>query len=105
MSLPTSGSDYLVASLVPYAGIVTNGNSSTGGPNLNGLPTGSSVLVWNGAGYTTYVYDTTQPNPSFPTALWYGVDDFTPSAPPSITVGQGFFVIPNGNGYVWTTGL
>jgi hypothetical protein len=104
MSMPNGGTFYLVASVVPYAGAVTNGNSSTGGPNLNNLPTGSSVLVWNGLSYQTFVYDTSQPNPSFPTAVWYAGDDFTPSAPPSIMVGQGFFVQPAGS-YVWTTGL
>jgi hypothetical protein len=104
IKMPNGGVNYLVGSLVPYAGAVTNGNNSTGGPNLNNLPSGTTVLVWNGAGYTTYIYDTSVPNPSFPTAVWYKVDDFTPTTAPTISVGQGFFVNPY-TPYVWTTGL
>jgi len=104
MNLSSAGVNYLVASVVPYAGVVTNGNNSTGGPNLNGLPSGTTVLVWNGAGYNTFIYDTSVPNPAFPTAVWYQVNDFTPTNPPSISVGQGFFVNP-ATPYVWITGL
>jgi hypothetical protein len=97
MVLPNGGT-YLVASVVPYAGSITNGNSSGGGPNLNNLPDASSLLFWNGSGYDTYVADSGSPS---------GWDDadFNPlSAPPSVSVGQGFFIIPAG-AYTWTTGL
>jgi hypothetical protein len=104
MTLATGSTYYLVAPVVPNGGSLTNGSNSTGGANLNNLPSGSSVLVWNGLSYDTYVYDTSVPNPSFPTAVWYASDDFTPLAPPSVTVGQGFFINPAGP-YVWTTGL
>jgi len=112
LALPTGGSSYLVASVVPYAGAITNGNSSGGGPNLNGLPAFSSMLFWTGIGYTTCVYDPTDPNGVGAGApLYYQGDDSTPYVDPSsggnvptITVGQGFFVIPAGS-YTWTTGL
>jgi len=101
MLLATANANYLVGSIVPYAGAVTNGNNSTGGPNLNGLPLGSKVLIWNGVtlGYDTYYYD--DPGDG---AGWLANDDATHVAPPSITVGQGFFLIPAGS-YTWITGL
>jgi hypothetical protein len=52
MVLTSAGKNYLVGCVVPYAGAVTNGNNSTGGPNLSingGLPDGSSLLLWNSA--------------------------------------------------------
>jgi len=112
--LPTGGKDYLIASAVPYAGAVTNGNSSTGGPNLNGLPSGSQLLFWNTAtaSYTVCLYDNTDPNGVGAGApqYYYG-DDATPYVDPStggnvptITVGQGFFLVP-ASPYTWTTGL
>ncbi len=102
--MPGTGSYYMVGSLVPYAGAVTNGNNSTGGPNLNNLPSGTIVYLWNVNQYVAYIYDTSVPNGSFPNAVWYQGDDFTPSAVPSISVGQGFFVVPGG-AYNWITGL
>jgi hypothetical protein len=102
----------LVASVVPYAGAVTNGNSSTGGPNLNGLPNFTELLFWNGSGYNVALYDTTDPDGLGAAAPnWYQGDDSTPYVDPStsgnvptIAVGQGFFVVPGG-AYTWTTGL
>ena len=104
LSLPSSGTPYLVSSVVPYAGAVTNGTSSTGGPNLNNLPTGSSLLIWNGLGYNTVIYDNSDPAGFGTSVVWYAGDDATPVPVPTITVGQGFFVVPNG-AYNWTTGL
>jgi hypothetical protein len=61
MVLSGNGSSYyLVGSTVPYAGAVTNGNNSTGGPNLSksgGLPDFSLLLIWTGSSYTTYQSD------------------------------------------------
>jgi hypothetical protein len=106
--LPTGGHEYLVASVVPYAGAVTNGISSTGGPNLNGLSPNTQLLFWNGTGFNTALYDNTY-GPGAP--LWYQQDDSTPYVDPttgqntpSIAVGQGFFLVPNAP-YTWTTGL
>jgi len=106
LSLPLAGHDYLVASVVPYAGALTNGTTSTGGPDLNSLPSGTQVLLWNGTGYTIYIYDNTNPQgtPAGATNFWYQADDFTFSAVPTVTVGQGFFIIPE-LAYTWTTGL
>jgi len=93
-----NGGTYLVAPAVPYSGSVSNGTASGGGINLNGLPDSSSILVWNGSGYTTYVADSASPS---------GWDDASFNnlvAPPSLNVGQGFFIIPSGN-YTWKVGL
>ena len=49
LSLPTSGAQYLVGPVVPYAGSVTNGNNSGGGVNLNGLPDFTTLLQWSTA--------------------------------------------------------
>jgi len=106
MVLANAGQDYLVASVVPYAGAVTNGTSSTGGPDLNNLTAGTQVLIWNGSGYTTTIYDNTNPQgtPAGATNYWYASDDFTFAPVPTISVGQGFFIIPAAP-YTWTTGL
>jgi hypothetical protein len=102
--LANSGAYYLVGSPVPYAGSVTNGTSSNGGINLNGLPDGSTINIWdpNTLSYTGYVYDTSV-NPGSG-VNWYQSDDATPQAPPTVTVGQGFFIVPNGS-YTWKVGL
>jgi hypothetical protein len=110
--LPTAGHEYLVASVVPYAGAFTNGNNSTGGPNLNNLPNFTSLLFWNGTGFNTALYDPTDPNGVGAAApLWYTGNDTTPYVDPAtsgnvptITVGEGFFVVPAAP-YTWTTGL
>lgn len=97
MVLPNGGT-YLIGCAVPYGGSVTNGTSSGGGLNLNGVPDASSILVWNGSGYNTYIADSGSPS---------GWDDvnFSPlPAPPTIAVGQGFFIIPAGD-YTWKVGL
>jgi len=98
---------YALGDIVPYAGYVTNGNPLTGvgGPNLwnppgdpNGLPDFSELLLWNGSGYTAYFSDSTS------TSYW---DDSTQTpipAPPSISVGQGFFLIPSAT-FNWIGGL
>jgi hypothetical protein len=104
-----SGKNNLVGSVVPYAGAVTNGNTSTGGPDLNGLPIYSELLFYTAAtGYTIALFD----NGNGPgTPNWYYSDDSTPYVDPTtggnvpnIAVGQGFFIIPQGP-YTWTTGL
>jgi hypothetical protein len=102
MVLPNGGT-YLVSSVVPYAGSVTNGNPVTkaGGPglsSLNGLPDFSQLLVWTGSGYTTYLSD------SGSTSLWDDNNGNPIPNAPVITVGQGFFIIPSDN-FTWKVGL
>jgi hypothetical protein len=98
-----NGGTYLVSSSVPYAGSITNGNPTTGagGPglsSLNNLPDFSTLLIWNGSGYTAYQSD------SGSSSLWDdGGGNPIPTAP-TINVGQGFFIIPNGD-FTWKVGL
>jgi len=99
----TGGVTYALGCVVPYAGYVTNGNPSTGagGPDLwspAGLPDSSQLLLWNGAGYTTYLSDSTSPS------YWDDNNSVNLLAPPSISVGQGFFLIPFST-FTWTVGL
>jgi len=100
-----------VASVVPYAGPVTNGNNSTGGPNIDvtTFPQYSYFLFHNDSAgsYNTAVFD----NQNIPGTYWYNadesanyVDPVTGQNTPSIAVGQGFFIYPAG-AYTWTTGL
>jgi hypothetical protein len=100
MELTSVGQNYLVACAVPYAGVVTNGTVSGGGPNLNALPDFSALLVWDveSQSYTTSLSDTGSGSG------WDDVDFNALPAPPSISVGQGFFINPS-EAYTWTTGL
>jgi hypothetical protein len=96
-------STYLVAAAVPYGGAVTNGNVTTGagGINLssaNGLPDGSQLLIWTGTGYTTYLSDSGSPS------YWDDNGGNPIAAPPSVAVGQGFFLIPAAT-FTWVVGL
>jgi hypothetical protein len=86
---------------------VTNGNLTTGagGPNLwnngvspNGIPDGSTVLIWTGTKYVTYISDSGSPT------YWDMFDSSTPTNAPVISVGQAFFLTPGGS-YSWTVGL
>jgi hypothetical protein len=104
MVLQSGGKNYLVGCPVPYAGAVTNGDSTTkaGGPglsSLNGLPDFSQLLIWTGSGYTTYQSDSGSPS------LWDDNGGNPIPQPPSISVGQGFFLMPFTGPYTWTVGL
>jgi hypothetical protein len=98
-----NGGTYLVSSVVPYAGSITNGNPTTGAggiglSSLNGLPDYSSILVWNGATYVTYVSDSGSPS------LWDDATFANLPTPPTIDVGQGFFIVPSAD-FTWKVGL
>jgi hypothetical protein len=100
MVLPGGGT-YLVASAVPYGGVVTNGTSSGGGlalSSLNGLPDSSALMVWTGSGYTAYLSDSGSPS------LWDDNGGNSIPNAPTINVGQGFFIIPAVN-FTWNVGL
>jgi hypothetical protein len=98
-----NGTTALVAPAVPYAGAVTNGSNTGGGVNLSangGLPDFSQLLIWDpvGLSYTTYYSDSGSPS---------GWDDSgfgNLATPPTISVGQGFFIIPSGD-FDWQVGL
>jgi hypothetical protein len=103
MVLSPANKNYLVGCVVPYAGAITNGNAATGagGPglsSLNGLPDSSQLLIWTGSGYTTYLSD------SQSASLWDDNGGNAIPQPPSISVGQGFFINPSAP-YTWTVGL
>jgi len=107
MALLVSKNNF-VGCAVPYAGAVTNGTASTGGPNLNNLPPGTELLFYTGSGYNIALFDNTG---GAGTPNWWNsdesaayVDPSTGGNVPTIAVGQGFIIIPNGP-YTWTTGL
>jgi hypothetical protein len=106
MVLANSGVNYMVGCVVPYAGAITNGSPTTyaGGPNLSingGLPDGSSILLWNSATvrFTTYLSDSGSPS------LWDDNGGNPLAQPPTINVGQGFFLSPSSPNFNWKVGL
>jgi hypothetical protein len=87
--------------VVPYGGAVTNGTSTGGGIALNsanGLPDGSALLIWNGNGFNTYLSD------SGSSSFWDDANGNPIATPPSVSVGQGFFIEPAGS-FTWTEGV
>ena len=101
MSLPVGGANYLVGCAVPYAGAITNGNNSGGGPYMfsnGGIPDAAPLMTWDGGGYNTYYSD------SGADGGWDDGGGNPLEVPPSITVGQGFFLSPF-TPCTWTVGL
>lgn len=102
----TGFTTYFVAPSVPYGGTVTNGNVTTGAGGASlfspdgvaGLPDYSQILIWNGTGYTTYYSDHTSPS------YWDDQNLTALPAPPSLNVGQGFFLVPSAT-FTWNVGL
>jgi hypothetical protein len=100
-----AGGTFMVAPVVPYGGSVTNGNLTTGvgGAGLfnngsTGIPDGSTVLIWTGGSYVTYISD------SGSATYWDMADGSTPTNAPSLKVGQSFFLIPSSS-FAWKVGL
>jgi hypothetical protein len=102
-----AGGTFLVAPAVPYAGNVAVGNVTTGvggaclySPDggVSGIPDGSAMSVWTGTRYVTYVSD------SGSGTYWDMFDGATPTNAPSISVGQGFFLVPSSS-FSWVVGL
>ena len=99
---------FCVAPAIPYGGSVTNGNglpstnpSFVAGPglsSLNGLPDGSELEIWTGSGITAYFSD------SGSQSLWDDASQSPIDVAPTISVGQGFFLIPSAD-WTWTVGL
>jgi len=102
MTLPSITANYLVGCVVPYAGAITNGNNSGGGPNMGGLPDLTEFLFWdpNTSSYT-FVKSDAAGSP----ATGYSDSFDAPVPVPTITVGQGFFVKPSVPNAQWITGL
>jgi hypothetical protein len=101
-AIVTPFQNYLIGSVIPYSGYVTNVvNGTSQGFNLNGLPDTSQVQLWDepSSSFTTYVYDTSQG-----ANFWYQADDATPGPCPSVSVGQAFYVYPV-DVYTWTQSL
>jgi hypothetical protein len=98
-----------VGCAVPYAGAITNGNNSKGGPNLdvNLLPVGSYILFYQSGNFVEAYFDSTD----IPGTYWYNadesanyVDPTTGGNTPNIAVGDGFLLYSAGT-YNWITGL
>ena len=102
MSMPSASTYYMVASVVPYAGAVTNGSLAGGGMNLNGMPIGSEVLTFDvpSQSYNIAFWDPT----TFPTPWWDSASENYNVPVPTAQVGQGFFVLP-ADSYKWTNSL
>jgi len=94
-----SGVYYFVSPTVPYGGSVTNGNNSTGGINLNGLPDFTSLLIWDNVAQS---YTTVQAYSG--SATGWADGGFSDVPVPTLGVGQGFFINFSAP-YTWTTGL
>jgi hypothetical protein len=101
------GVQYLVSSVIPYGGVVTNASTPTAAgytgdgfalSSNNGLPDGSEILIWTGHTYVNYFSDSTSPS------LWDDGNGNFLSTAPSIAVGQGFFINP-ATTFTWSQGL
>jgi len=101
-AMTNASSYYLMGSLVPYAGAVTNGSAGGGGIDLNALPNGTEVLTFDvpSQSYIISYFDPT----TFPTPWWDSANENYNVPAPVVSVGQGFFVLPSGN-YTWTNSL
>jgi len=87
----------LVGSTVPLAAQVVD-------PSVNLLPPdGTFMETWNGNGYTTSIYDTGSGSTT-PALSWYMSDYSTSTNPPTLKVGQGFFLLLPSS-YAWTQTL
>jgi hypothetical protein len=100
MDFTSSGINYLVACTVPYSGSVAAGTSSGGGPNLNGLPDYTVLLLWD---VPSQSYNAVQSDTSSPSG-WDDAGYVPLASPPTISVGQGFFISPSAP-ITWTVGL
>jgi hypothetical protein len=101
MSLTGSGGTlWMVGSVVPYAGDITNAN----GLNLNNLAIGSQVLTWNATGPNANSYTLSYWDPSYVSEgygpWWDGSDENNNVPDPTLSVGNAFFVQPSSN-YQW----
>ena len=81
------------------ADLVFNGS---GNPAFTGyMPDGTTLLVWNGASFDAYTYDTSV---GADDNNWYNGDESDTAPTPVIGVGEGFFVRPTSS-WTWTETL
>jgi len=100
MTLPNYGQNYLVGSVVPYAGYATNGLADGKGVNLNGLPDYTAVEIYDAAISDYDYYQTLSTSPTG----WIDQNYIT-TAPPIITIGMGFFLVPGDVNAQWKQSL
>jgi hypothetical protein len=96
-NMPIPAGYALVGSAIPLGGSVTNGIFDAP------LEDGSTFVIWNGGSYDQTLY-----SPSLQSALslpspWMDPNSFAPLDPPTLSVGQGFFLYsPNQTTWVQT---
>lgn len=74
-----------------YVNPLSNGQTNGANEIFSALPNGTTILTWNGSSYVASYYDASlgiSPN------NWYQADGVTPSVPPSLPPGLGFFMNP-----------
>ena len=103
MTLTNAFASYLVGAAVPYAGSVTNGAGTGLGVNMNFPPAWdfTQLLIWSTAANKFTIYNTDSTSPSG----WDDVNTAPIATPPSVEVGQGYFLIPSAANLVWTQSL
>jgi len=104
--VPNIGSTYtvnlktgynLIGSVIPFTGSISSSIYNFSPPD------GTYLSTWNGNGYTYTIYDTGGGSTP-PANSWYMSDYSTPTNPPSLNLGQGFFLqIPSN--YAWSMTL
>jgi len=102
MTLVGNGATYYsVGSIIPFAGYITN----IGGVNMTNLPDTSTILTWNGSGYTSTVYAAPTDENISGIQFYTDQNEDTPAPCPTLIVGQGFFLQPGPGTYLWSETL
>jgi hypothetical protein len=90
---------YAVASVIPFAGYITNA------VNLTNLPDTSVVLTWTGGSYLSTVFASAD-DENIPGVQWYtDQSESTPAPCPFVSVGEGFFIQPAPGTFTWSQTL
>jgi len=87
-----NGAQALVASIIPYAGSLTNTTIAFTPPD------GTQIFIWNGhGGFNASTYDVGLASALSLTSPWFNGDESDVAPAPSINVAQGYFILPTGN--------
>jgi hypothetical protein len=86
----------MMGSILPVAGAVSNSVVNFYPPN------GTQLFQWNGNGYLVSTYDTSV---GVSANNWYNGDVSDVAPTPTITVGEGYFVLPPTATFKWVQGL